>query len=111
MLRAVQNARKCAEQAKYQRDTKKRIVKNGSTHLELDVGNFCTKAQFRQSFANQKFELQDDVSATAPTTMLNEYLKAFNDDGWLISTTDKDGYKDTELSPEVLCFFKQRVFF
>lgn len=85
--------------------------KNGSTHLELDVGNFCTKAQFRQSFANQKFELQDDVSATAPTTMLNEYLKTFDDDGWLISTTDKDGYKDTELSPEVLCFFKQRVFF
>lgn len=96
MLRAVQNARKCAEQAKYERDVEKRIIKTGRTHLELDDGTFCTKAQFRQSFANQKFELQDDVSATAPTTMLNEYLKAFDDDGWLISTTDKDGYKDIQ---------------
>lgn len=57
-----------------------RVSKTGRTHLELDDGTFCTKAQFRQSFANQKFELQDDVSATAPTTMLNEYLKAFDDD-------------------------------
>ena len=50
--------------------------------------------RFRQSFANQKFELQDDVSATTPTTMLNEYLKAFDDDGWLISEADKEGYEE-----------------
>lgn len=50
--------------------------------------------RFWQSFANQKFEIQDDVSATAPTTMLNEYLKAFDDDGWLISEADKEGYEE-----------------
>ena len=96
MLRAVQNARKSAEQAKYERDVEKRIIKTGRTHLELDDGTFCTKDQFRQSFAAQRFELPDDATSTAPTAMLNEYLKAFDDDGWLISTTDKEGYKDIQ---------------
>jgi hypothetical protein len=48
------------------------------------------------SFAAQRFELPDDATSTAPTAMLNEYLKAFDDDGWLISTTDKEGYKDIQ---------------
>ena len=57
---------------------------------------FRAKDQFRQSFAAQRFELPDDATSTAPTAMLNEYLKAFDDDGWLILTTDKEGYKDIQ---------------
>ena len=53
-------------------------------------------AQLKKAFKNEKFDTTDDVSSTAPTTMLNEYLEAFDDDGWLISTAEKDGYKEIQ---------------
>ena len=107
MLSHIQRIRKGAQSIKYERkknfkdkdktsDKKLEIVKNGLTHLALNDGTFCNKTEFIKAFKNEKFDTTDDVSSTAPTTMLNEYLEAFDDDGWLISTADKDGYKEIQ---------------
>ena len=34
--------------------------------------------------------------------MLDEYLDVFDDNGWLISEADKEGYEEKELSPDIL---------
>ena len=51
---------------------------------------------FRLWGRSEAARLELNATSTAPTAMLNEYLKAFDDDGWLISTTDKEGYKDIQ---------------
>lgn len=92
-LKAVQKLRKANQCIKYERKHNQ-IVKNSLTHLETDDGQFCDKDTFRREFKKQKFEIQDDLAATTPEVMLEEYLKAYDDEGWLISTVDIEGYEE-----------------
>lgn len=96
MLNEIQKGRNAARRASYERNGEHKIVKNGSTHLELKPGDFCNKEQFRNAFSKEKFDIQSDMSELTPTVMMDEYLKAFDDDGWLISTVDTKGYEDIQ---------------
>lgn len=91
---AVQKARLAAQQAKYERKHGK-IIKNGATHLQSNDGEFCDKATFIREFNNEVFDNRPDLAATdTATVMLYEYLRGFDNNGWLISSVDKDGYNE-----------------
>lgn len=90
-LSAIQNAKKCAQKANYERYFNN-IIKNGNTHLQSNDGDFCDKAKFLEEFSNEEFESNTDLAGKdAANIMVNEYLSAFTDDGWLISTVDDAG--------------------
>lgn len=91
---AVQNARRAAQQAKYEKDRNGVIVANGATHLQHnDSGKPCTKDEFRDEFASEKFENRPDLAGKdTANVMVEEYLNAFDNDGWLISVVDTDGH-------------------
>lgn len=96
-LGAVKNARKAAQQAKYERDRNGNIIENGATHLQFNNGNFCNKDEFLDEFADEHFEDKPDlVGQDTANVMVNEYLSAFDDDGWLISLVDTDGYNQIQ---------------
>lgn len=91
---AVQKARLAAQQAKYERKHGK-IIKNGATHLQSNDGEFCDKATFIREFNNEVFDNRPDLAANeTATAMLGEYLRGFDNNGWLISSVDKDGYNE-----------------
>lgn len=94
--------KKAAQQTKYERKFDRKnyqIVKNDRTHLEKSNGEFCDKATFKDEFSKQIFPKRDDLStSTTPSAMLDEYLDVFDDNGWLISEADKEGYEEKELS-------------
>lgn len=92
-LVAVQNARKAAQQARYERDRNGNIVKNGATHLQSNNGSYCNKKIFLDEFSNENFNDKEDLAGKdTADVMVKEYLKAFDDDGWLISMVDTEGY-------------------
>lgn len=98
---AVQKARLAAQQAKYERKHGK-IIKNGATHLQSNDGEFCDKATFIREFNNEVFDNRPDLAATdTATAMLGEYLRWFDNNGWLISSVDKDGYNEIINEPEL----------
>ena len=98
---AVQKARLVAQQAKYERKHGK-IIKNGATHLQSNDGEFCDKATFIREFNNEVFDNRPDLAANdTATSMLNEYIKGFDNNGWLISSVDKGGYNEIINEPEL----------
>ena len=98
---AVQKARLAAQQAKYERKHG-RIIKNGATHLQSNDGEFCDKATFISEFNNETFDNRPDLAANdTATAMLNEYLRGFDNNGWLISSVDKDGYNEIINEPKL----------
>ena len=91
---AVQKARLDAQQAKYERKHGK-IIKNGATHLQSNDCEFCDRATFIREFNNEAFDNRPDLAANdTATAMLDEYLRGFDNNGWLISSVDKDGYNE-----------------
>lgn len=100
-IRAVQKARLATQQAKYERKHGK-IIKNGATHLQSNNGEFCDKATFSHEFNNEVFDNKPDLAASdTAITILNEYLKGFDDSGWLISLVDKDTYNEIINKPDL----------
>lgn len=93
-IKIIKDLKKVAQQTKYERKFGQ-IIKNGRTHLEKSNGEFCDKATFKDEFSKQVFPEKDDLAtSTTPSTMLDEYLDVFDDNGWLISEADKEGYEE-----------------
>lgn len=93
-IKIIKDLKKVAQQTKYERKFSQ-IIKNGRTHLEKSNGEFCDKATFKDEFSKQVFPEKDDLAAsTTLSTMLDEYLDVFDDNGWLISEADKEGYEE-----------------
>lgn len=93
-IKIIKDLKKVAQQTKYERKFGQ-IIKNGRTHLEKSNGEFCDKATFKDEFSKQVFPEKDDLAtSTTPSTMLDEYLDVFDDNSWLISEADKEGYEE-----------------
>lgn len=93
-IKIIKDLKKAAQQTKYERKFGQ-IIKNGRTHLEKSNGEFCDKATFKDEFLKQTFPKRDDLStSTTPSAMFDEYLDVFDDNGWLISEADKEGYEE-----------------
>lgn len=93
-IKIIKDLKKVAQQTKYERRFGQ-IIKNGRTHLEKSDGEFCDKATFKDEFSKQIFPEKDDLSiSTTPSAMLDEYLDVFDNNGWLISEADREGYEE-----------------
>ena len=53
-------------------------------------------------FNNEAFDNRPDLAANdTATVMLDEYLRGFDNNGWLISSVDKGGYNEIINEPEL----------
>lgn len=51
---------------------------------------------------NEAFDNRPDLAANdTATVMLDEYLRGFDNNGWLISSVDKSGYNEIINEPEL----------
>jgi hypothetical protein len=65
--------------------------------LQFNNGSFCNKDEFLNELADEHFEDKPDLAGQdTANVMVNEYLSAFDDDGWLISLVDTDGYNQIQ---------------
>lgn len=93
-IKIIKDLKKVAQQTKYERRFGQ-IIKNGRTHPEKSDGEFCDKSTFKDEFSKQVFPEKDDLAtSTTPSAMLDEYLDVFDNNGWLISEADKEGYEE-----------------
>ena len=67
-------------------------------HLPKTGGRFIDRATFIREFNYEAFDNRPDLAANdTATTMLDEY----DNNGWLISSVDKDGYNEIINEPEL----------
>lgn len=96
-LGAIQKLRKASQNYKYDYDNVRKVFRpNGYTHLETEPGKYCNKKVFRDSLLKQNFKLPKYAAGSAVQAAIDELLKAFYDNGWLISVTDIENAKKIE---------------
>lgn len=100
-LGAIQKLRKVSQNYRYDYDNVRKVFRpNGYTHLETEPGKYCDKKTFRDSVLKQNFKLPKDAASSAVQSAVDEILKAFYDNGWLISVTDAENAKKVEALDE-----------
>jgi len=68
-------------------------------HLPKRLGCFIKKT-FRDRILKQNFKLPKDDANSAVQSAVDEILKTFYDNGWLISITDAENAKKVEALDE-----------
>lgn len=67
-----------------------RVKETPNTHLQLNNGDYCNKADFQKEFSQEKWqELPEKFKAgNTPKILCDRYLTGYTDDGWIDSKVD-----------------------